>query len=276
MSDSICRFMPVKNNNESIKTINFVYETEFKTLRQPFFRAVYAAYLVIAGNAVLKMVSGEYELKKGSLFFAFPASLFEIDGSDDFEYIYISFTGTYVDTLFEGLEITLNAPVYQDMGHLIDFWKHSIKRINQTNAIILTESVLLYTLSFINNKELDPAHNQKNDSLLGTIVDYVDLHYKDSDMSLKKIADKLSYTEKYLSQFFKKNMNVGFNTYLTNLRIQYACELIESNITSVSQIATLCGYSDSLYFSRVFKKYMGVTPTEYIKHISKNNRIPLH
>lgn len=268
MSDSICRFMPAKNTNESIKTINFVYESEFHKLRQPFFRAVYAIYLVTKGSGVLKMVSGEYELKKGTIFFAFPACLFEIEGSDDFEYIYISFMGSYVGTLFEELEISIEKPVYPDFSHIIDFWKHSIKRINQSNAIILTESVLLYSLSFINNKEEDPAQNQKNDSLLGAIVDYMDNHYTDSDMSLKKIADIFSYTEKYLSQFFKKNMNIGFNTYLTNLRIQYACELIENGMTSVSQISSLCGYGDSLYFSRVFKKRMGLTPTEHIKRIS--------
>ncbi|MBE5868903.1 MAG: AraC family transcriptional regulator [Lachnospiraceae bacterium] len=266
MSDSICKFMPAKSDNDNIKTINFVYESDFKSLRQPFFRAIYALHLVTKGTGTLKINSSVYPLKKGTAYFAFPGTLYEIEASNDFEYIYISFMGSYVVSLFEKLDITLSHPVYPDFGHMINFWKNSIKRVNQANANILTECALLYALSFINNSE-EPGPEKKKDDLLGILVDYIDNHYKDADMSLNKIAANFSYTEKYLSHFFKKNMNIGFNSYLTNLRIQYACELIERDMTSVSQIASLCGYCDPLYFSRVFKKIMGVTPSDQIKKI---------
>ena len=81
-----------------------------------------------------------------------------------------------------------------------------------------------------------------------------------------------SYTEKYLSSLFKKNMNVGFNQYLNRLRIQYAIELIANNVKSVSRIAELSGYSDSLYFSKVFKKLVGVTPGQHIKDVSETKK----
>ena len=62
-----------------------------------------------------------------------------------------------------------------------------------------------------------------------------------------------------------KKMNIGFNQYLNDLRIQYAYELFATGVQSVSEIAVLCGYSDPLYFSKVFKKSAGLSPTEYMK-----------
>ena len=60
-------------------------------------------------------------------------------------------------------------------------------------------------------------------------------------------------------------MNIGFSKYLNQLRIKHAYDLISQNMTSVSEIAYNCGFSDSLYFSKVFKKITGISPTEYIK-----------
>ena len=55
------------------------------------------------------------------------------------------------------------------------------------------------------------------------------------------------------------------NKYINTIRIQYACSLPEQGITSVKDISTMCGYSDSLYFSKVFKRKMGLSPKEYIE-----------
>lgn len=265
MSNSICRFMPTKNGEGNIKTINFVLETDFKHLRQPFFRAIHVMNLITKGSGSLKLNGHTYELHKGDLFFAFPACPFEILGSDDFEYMYISFMGSYVTTLFEDLKIGLHTPVYRDFGHLEGFWRQSIKRVNQLNANLLTESVLLYTLSYINNTAENVKLKKKNENLFSQVVDYIDTHFTDPDMCLKKVADIFSYTEKYLSHFFKKNMEVGFNSYLTNLRMQYALELLENNEHSISKVAAQCGFTDALYFSKVFKQSMGCPPTEYLQ-----------
>ncbi|MBE7042338.1 MAG: helix-turn-helix transcriptional regulator [Ruminococcaceae bacterium] len=262
MSESICQFIPAKDYNGNIKTIHFVYETEFHKQRQPFFYSIYRLHLVTEGSATLKTVTSTFEVKKGDLFFAFPASLYEMVGSNDFQYCYISFMGVGITKLFEELQIKMESPVYYNYEHLIDFWYGAINRITPQNSIILTESVLLYTLSFLGKQK---EKNRSTENLFEMMVDYIDKHYMDCNISLMQLADLFSYTEKYLSHLFKKNMNQSFKTYLNNLRIQYACELIENNNTSIAQISALCGYSDSLYFSKVFKKFKGMTPREYIK-----------
>lgn len=270
MSHSICRFMPPKEHGGNIKTVRFVLETDFIKLPQPFIHPVYLLHIVTSGEGVLTLIDKKYSLKKGSLFFAFPGCPFEIDADDGFEYMYISFMGTGAAVLLNNLNISLESPVFDGYFDLIDFWMSSIKRVNQLNSNILSESVLLYTLSFINNSNKPAELLANSENTLSTIVDYVNTHYRDSDISLKKIAYVFSYTEKYLSSLFKKQMNIGFNTYLNDLRIQYAQELIEKDEKSVSTIASKCGYSDAMYFSKVFKKRTGKTPSEYISQTASN------
>lgn len=271
MSNSICMYMPAKNYNSDIRPVHFVYETEFKKMRQPFFYSIYYMHLVTKGTAVLKINSDCYTLKKGDIYFAFPACLYEVDGSDDFEYLYISFMGSGAGALLENLDIDMTSPVYHGFENLIDLWYDSIKRINPKNINALTEGVLLYTISFIDNYSEKASSKKSNDDLILKIVDYIDRHYRDSDMSLKKLADCFSYTEKYLSLLFKKNMNVSFRRYLNRLRIQYAFTLIENGEISVNDIALKCGYCDSTYFSKVFKLQRGITPSEYIKLLQKRD-----
>ena len=52
-----------------------------------------------------------------------------------------------------------------------------------------------------------------------------------------------------------------------SIRIQNACALADSDISCVKDIAYLCGFSDPLYFSKAFKKYVGQSPKEFIKNI---------
>jgi len=264
MSNSICRFMPEKKYNSNINFIHFVYETDFKKFTQPFFYSIYRMHIVTKGSAVLKIHDKKYKLEIGTIFFAFPAGLYNIDATEDFEYYYISFLGSNANQLLEDFGITIFSPVFQGYDFLIDFWNNSIKRINKTNITVLTESVFLYTLSYLTEK--DNKVSLKHTTSFEMIVDYIDNHYRDYDMSLKKVADCFSYTEKYLSHLFKKNMDISFKAYINSLRIQYAYTLIENGEKSLYDIASACGYSDSFYFSKVFKKIRGITPTEYIKN----------
>ena len=108
-------------------------------------------------------------------------------------------------------------------------FENAIRRITPFNSNLLTESVLYYALSFFDNKSSEEADEQiTSNNVFQNIVDYVDYHYRESDISLSRLANIFSYTEKYLSSLFKKNMQIGFVSYLNNLRIQYACELIQN------------------------------------------------
>ncbi len=262
--DSICRFLPPKEISGNLKAVHFVYETEFPLQKQPFLRPIYYLHLVTSGTATMRVGDTVFDLKEGSLFFFFPGTFYFLDGDADFRYAYISFMGTGAPELLEQAGVRAEQPVFSGFSHLVELWLSSVVRVNHTNANILTESVLLYTLSYI-PKDRDITDDKKSENLLHVIVDYVDTHYRESALTLRQVADIFAYTENYLSRFFKAKMGVGFNEYLNRLRLQYAVYLIGEGATSVSQIALQCGFSDPLYFSKVFKKKEGISPREYIQ-----------
>lgn len=262
--------MPAKSYNGSIKTVHFVYESDFPTLKQPFIHPIYYAYLVTGGNGKLRIYDNEYELEIGTLFFSFPAVPFTVKADESLKYIYVSFMGSGAQELLESLGISLKNPVHHGHSGLIDFWMSAISRVNQKNANILSESVLLYSLSFIAGEE-EKSSKSAPENFFEMLVDYVDSHYRDPDLSLKKIAGIFSYTEKYISYLFKSRKGVGFSKYLNELRIQYARDLMAQRNTSVSEIAAHCGYSDPLYFSKVFRKQMNQSPTEYIRKCARRD-----
>ncbi len=264
MSNSICNFMPAKSHTGNIKTVHFVYESDFHTLRQPFLRPIFYAHLVTGGKATLHVYDQTYDLASGTLFFSFPAVPFTIEGSEDFKYLYISFMGSGVPALLETFGIGIKSPVYCGLEHMIDFWMSSITRINQKNANLLSEGVLFCTLSLLSEQEENNSQS-KPENLFEMLIDYVDTHYRDPDLSLKKLSTIFSYTEKYVSHLFKQKTGIGLNRYLGDLRLRYAYELLAAGTCSVSEIAAHCGYSDPLYFSKVFKKRTGLTPTEYME-----------
>jgi len=271
MSKSICQFISAKNEDATIKTVRFVYETECLTLSQPFVHPIYVIHIVTQGTATLRINDSEYFLKRGDVFFAFPAYPHYIDANEDFEYIYISFMGSGATSLLSKCKITPSSPYYDNLGFLCTMFENAIRRVNSRNANMLTESVLYYALSYFDNDtSVSELENQETaDGLFKAMVNYVDRHFRENDMSLSRLASIFSYTEKYLSSLFKKNMQIGFVNYLNNLRIQYANELIEKRELNISEIAAACGYSDYSYFSKVYKKSTGKTPTESFEWIVK-------
>ena len=266
MSNSICKFLPAKHRSVDIKAVRFIYETEISSLPQPFIYPVYLVAMVTRGEA--RLCVGEDEaiaIERGSVFFIFPATQFEICSfTYDFEYVYISFMGAGVPELFEEFEINPKRYVYKAPSSLSDIYESSVRRINLKNANVLAEAVILYTLSYISSEEGEPSLKKSHENVFSAVVDYLEKHYREADISLKRVAEIFSYTDKYLSALFKKRMQIGFNSYLTNLRVAYANELIESGTSSVSEIAMSCGFADPLYFSKIYKKKTGKTPTEAI------------
>lgn len=95
------------------------------------------------------------------------------------------------------------------------------------------------------------------------MLEYVDTHFLTLE-SLEQVADVLGYNYTYLSRMFKKITNMSASKYITNKKIALAKELLERHPDMLlDDICGMCGYHDTSYFSRVFKKCTGVSPGEY-------------
>ncbi len=263
--NDICNFISPNDTRTSVIYYNFVYETTFKKLKQPFISLNYCIHLVTKGTGSFKTRTSSAKLTPGTLFFTFPNQFYKIEGSDDLAYLYITFSGSAAAKILESLEINPKHNIYYGFEHLIKFWMTSIRRFTRINANVLTEGVFMYTLSFIDNTKTADKGATSSDRF-DYILEYINNNYAQADISIKKVADIFFYSEKYFSSMFKKKTGTKFTDYVNNLRIQHALKLMEGGVTTVGELATRSGFVDSFYFSKVFKKATGKSPTEYKKN----------
>jgi len=94
--------------------------------------------------------------------------------------------------------------------------------------------------------------------------------YLEENLSLpltrESVAKRFHITPNYLSHIFQKSGSVGFNEYLTRVRLEKAKQLLRGYDLKVKEIAHNCGFVDSNYFCRVFKRYTERSPSEYRRH----------
>ena len=111
----------------------------------------------------------------------------------------------------------------------------------------------------------DRNSGNKNRSILKTAVDFIDQHYMEEDMSLNKAANVANVSANHFSALFSQNMGQTFIEYLTSLRMDKAKEYLRCTGMRSREIAGEVGYKDAHYFSYLFKKTQGMTPSDYRK-----------
>lgn len=100
-------------------------------------------------------------------------------------------------------------------------------------------------------------------SFVAKAIDYVKEHYADQDLSIETICSYLGVSTAYFSTVFKKETGKTFINYLTEYRMQQAVELLIEKNEKTYIIAQQVGYADPNYFSYVFKKQYGMSPSKY-------------
>ena len=96
-----------------------------------------------------------------------------------------------------------------------------------------------------------------------TAKEYIRQHYAESDLSVEKLCAYLHLSSTYFSTLFKRETGTSFTAYVTSVRMEAAAEAIRGTEEKTYLIAQRCGYEDPNYFSYVFKRHFGVTPTKY-------------
>lgn len=129
------------------------------------------------------------------------------------------------------------------------------------------ESAIAYAKKMISQaiEIRDQNSGNKNRSILKTAVDFIDSHYMDEEISLNTVANVANVSSNHFSALFSQNMGQTFIEYLTTLRMNKAKELLRCTGMRSSEIAGEIGYKDAHYFSYLFKKTQGMTPSDYRK-----------
>lgn len=115
-------------------------------------------------------------------------------------------------------------------------------------------------------EERGPGIGDEKQYFIEEAVKYIKEHFREK-LTLEMVASKVFVNPKYFSHVFKKELGIAFTEYVVNLRIQYACKLLETTNYQAYRISLECGFSDPSYFNRVFYTQMNMTPQTYRKYI---------
>jgi len=148
--------------------------------------------------------------------------------------------------------------------HADSFWppqlrpKDNISSLEETR--VYAREVMLHSIELRDHE----SRKQQRD-LLVQAIGYMDTHFSEETISLDKVAQKVNISPNYFSAMFSQEVGQTFVEYLTGRRIAEAKRMLRQTDMRSSEIAFAVGFRDSHYFSFVFKKVAGCTPSEYRK-----------
>lgn len=181
-----------------------------------------------------------------------------------------------LDTIYHKLKIQQTVlpshirPVYQKIDYLIAERKRQMNpswNPPGTSTPAQSDVATLKELHSYYKEQLESLFtSMEADNGKRTIIQvqlYVQSHYSDSLLSVKEISKAVYLTPNYLSNVFKREMGCSLVEYIRDVRIKNSLPLLSDNSFKLYHIALKVGFTDANYYAKMFKKTMGLTPSEY-------------
>lgn len=142
------------------------------------------------------------------------------------------------------------------------FQEASSKRPGYQKMLVSVLVTILVRLS----RSVCSNQTEKDDRLsrqLEKSLLYIQGNFSDSSLTVAKLADKIHLSQSRYRALFRKSFGISPCEYIIQQRLAHACELLKNTSHNISKIANYCGYQDTAYFCRLFRKKIGSTPSEY-------------
>ena len=176
--------------------------------------------------------------------------------------------------------IDLRMDIYATKSYVIQLFNamiricepHAMDKYLSNLPILLELGTIQNIKSFFQNisqeitSEFYQQNKNKHSTIIGKVIEIINDHIDDPNLSLQWVANEMLYMNAdYLGKLFKKETGEKFSNFLTRIRIETAIEIIETESdVKIFELAEKIGFGDnSQYFSQVFKKQTGYTPSEY-------------
>jgi len=235
---------------------------------------------VIRGNVAVRAGKNRLEGKPGDTLLIPVGTMHrdEFDSSIGLEMFYIFFDWLPCKDYFRIVPFE-NVPrlcrsMAAEIGKLCDRMQSGLDAGTETDQLLISSyahNILLLILreALRAGKQRHPDNRRRHgEVLLLKARQYIDLHYAEQ-ISLDQIANALRISSFYLSHLFSRESDFSFVEYITQVRMQKAKELMAAGDLNVSEAAYAAGYQDSNYFSKVFRRYFGVSPKEARCNVSR-------
>ena len=237
---------------------------------RPYGRKDYHILYIAEGRCFVTLKGEKTEAPKGSVIVYLPSqpqeySFFPEDGSVSY---YIHFTGSGCEQLMHDTALDEKNVFYIGKSHtleelfntLISEYKQKLKfGTHRMNGI------LLEIISVIGRKNAYMLSGVSDtNKLIGAVCEYIHNNFSEK-LTLKELATKCNLSESRFSHLFTEIFGKSPKKYIMNVRMENAKELLLDSDMSVLEISSAVGIDDQNYFSRIFKKHCGMSPSEFRK-----------
>ena len=161
------------------------------------------------------------------------------------------------------LDFASRTEAMRQLNYLCEHWEPTPKEKQYAN-VQLHALLLLFYQAVERARRPDPAQRAGNsrEDMVRQIKFFITQNYA-SPVSLESISERFGISSAYISRRFHREYGVGFSEYLTAVRLEAAVTLLGDTSLQVAEIAQRCGFSDSGYFIKVFRRHFDATPGEY-------------
>ena len=234
----------------------------------PGIRDHYLIHHVVAGKGYYTVGGQTFTLSAGDTFLVYPLTeiTYHADQNEPWEYYWVGFSGSDAAAIIGATGFSKEKPVLLGQEHS-PLIKNYLLQIYEARGQDFSHAVkmtgLLYLTLSLFLKPSDTA--AKNDGALTYVqnaITYMNYHYP-YDISIDDVAAFTGISRSHLYRIFMSHTGQSPKAYLSALRIRQACTLLKKSEISITAIAASVGFENSLYFSKVFKRLKGMTPTEY-------------
>jgi len=185
-----------------------------------------------------------------------------------FELYWVHFTGLDSAALLKNLgldkQYTYHTGVVEEVGSSIETLVRELT-FKRPNYELITNTLFTYAIALVSRRyQLLVTKDEQPgmDARMQRALEHICLYFREN-ITVKQLAEMSQLSISRFSALFKKTFDLFPLQYITRYRIKRACELLRNTEYSITQIAEQSGFDDPLYFSRVFKKEIGISPSQY-------------
>ncbi|MCX7711080.1 MAG: AraC family transcriptional regulator [Clostridia bacterium] len=231
----------------------------------------YKIHYIYSGKGTFETNGQTYHLESGQGFLIYPNSLatYKADDKNPWTYSWVAFNGRYAEMYLNQTGLSQEHPVFFcDNDDLLKDCFNQIFdacKTQQTNDLRLISSLYLFLALIKEGSGLDSSRQKTvkpRDFYIQRALEFIQTNYSRS-LCIHEMAEHLSLNRNYMTKIFKEAVGMTPQTYLINYRMDKACELMKDSYLTIGEISNSVGYSDQLLFSRMFKKFLGISPRNY-------------
>lgn len=238
-------------------------------LKQIMKRNVYILHYITNGQGVF--LDEEFDENCGYVVVPDELEIVKSDTKNPYESYWIMFQGIKAKDILKKCGIAHHNGVFKSdknkqCAEILRKTLFEITPTNEFEEVYIMQSAFyqIIALHIQDMKEADESYS----NIAQSVMDFINENYYQK-IKINELAKKYNYTRNYLYTLFKSEYGVSPQEYIVTLRIEKAKQLLldETKSLLVSEVASAVGFNDCLYFSRLFHKRTGLSPTEF-----KNNR----